>query len=70
MDPGNSTPVHLRPLVYSECRKAKFHAQSTIGTPVTAAGAQARLPTLAGLTATYIAHSVHSKVSAEALPLL
>jgi len=37
---------------------------------VTAASAQARLLTLAGLTATCIAHSIHSKVSAEAVPLL
>ena len=36
---------------------------------VTAAGVQARLPTLAGLTATCISHSVHPKVSAEALPI-
>ena len=31
-------------------------------------GAQARLLTLADLTATCMAHSVHSKVSAEAVP--
>ena len=37
---------------------------------VAAVGAQARLLTLADLTATYIAHSIHSKVSAEAVPLL
>ena len=37
---------------------------------VTAVGARARLLTLADLTATYIAHSIHSEVSAEAGPLL
>ncbi len=37
---------------------------------VTAASVHARLLTLTGLTATCIAHNVHSKVSAEAVPLL
>jgi len=42
------------------------HAFSTA--TVIAAGAQARLLTMAGLTAICIAHSIHSKVSA--VPLL
>ena len=37
---------------------------------VTAASAHARLLTLAGLTAICIAQSIHSKLSAEAVPLL
>jgi len=45
-------------------------AQTFSTATVTAAGAQARLLTLAGLTAICIAHSIHFKVSAEAVPLL
>ncbi len=45
-------------------------AQAFSPATVTAASAPARLLTLAGLTATCIAHDVHSKVSAEAVPLL
>jgi len=45
-------------------------AQTFSTATVTAASAQARLLTLAGLTAICIAHSIHSKVSAEAVPLL
>jgi len=45
-------------------------AQAFSTATVTAASAQARLLTLAGLTATCIAHSIQFKVSAEALPLL
>ena len=37
---------------------------------VTVVGAQARLLTLADLTVTYVAHSIHFEVSAEAVPLL
>ncbi len=37
---------------------------------VTAASAQARLLTLAGNTTIRIAHSIHTKISAEAVPLL
>jgi len=45
-------------------------AQAFSTATVTAASAHGRLLTLAGLTATCIAHNVHSKVSAEAVPLL
>jgi len=45
-------------------------AQTFSTATVTAAGAQARLLTPAGLTAICIAHSIHSKDSAEAVPLL
>jgi len=45
-------------------------AQAFSTATVTAAGAQARLLTLAGLTAIFIAHSIHSNASAEAVPLL
>jgi len=45
-------------------------AQAFSTATVTAVSAQARLLTLAGLTAICIAHSIHSKVSAEAVPLL
>jgi len=45
-------------------------AQTFSTATVTAASEQARLLTLAGLTAICIAHSIHSKVSAEAVPLL
>jgi len=45
-------------------------AQVFSTTTVAAAGAQAGLLTLAGLTAICLAHSMHSKVSAEAVPLL
>jgi len=45
-------------------------AQAFSTATVTAAGAQARLLTLADLTAICIANSIHSKVSAEAVPLL
>jgi len=45
-------------------------AQAFSTATVTAASAQARLLTLAGLTAICIAHSIHSKVSADAMPLL
>ncbi len=44
-------------------------AQAFSPVTVTAASAPALL-TLAGLTATCIAHDVHYKVSAEAVPLL
>ena len=45
-------------------------AQAFSTATVTAASAQARLLTLAGFTAICIAHSVYSKDSAEAVPLL
>ncbi len=51
----------------SELAKAlQLAAQPFSMATVTAAGAQARVLTLAGLTAICIAHSIHSKVSAEA----
>jgi len=48
----------------------RLAAQAFSTATVTAAGAQARLLTLAGLTAICIAHGIHSKVSVEAVPLL
>jgi len=45
-------------------------AQAFSKATVTAGSAHARLLTLAGLTATCIAHSVHSKASAQAVLLL
>jgi len=51
-------------------KASQLAAQAFLTATVTAASAQARLLTLAGLTAICIAHSVHSKVSAEAVLLL
>ena len=45
-------------------------AQALSAATDTAASARARLLTLAGLTAICIAHSIHSKLSAGAMPLL
>ena len=58
------------PYSLASAEALQLAAQAFSMTTITAASVQARLPTLAGLTATCIAHSVLSKVSAEALPLL
>ena len=45
-------------------------AQAFATATVTAAGAQAHVLALAGLTTICIGHSIHAKVSAEAVPIL
>ena len=54
----------------AHCNALQLAAQAFSPATVTAASVQARLPTLAGLIATCIAHSVHCMVFAEAMPLM
>jgi len=58
------TPAFL-PHSPALAKAVQLAAQAFSRATVTAAGAQARLLTLAGLTSICIAHSIHSKVSAE-----
>ena len=63
------TPAFL-PHSPALARALQLAAQALSAATVTAASAQARLPVLAGLTATCIAHSNHIQVFAEAGSLL
>jgi len=63
------TPAFL-PHLPALAQALQLAAQAFSTATVTAASAHGRVLTLAGLTATCIAHNVHSKVSAEAVPLL
>ena len=45
-------------------------SQALLAATATAASAHAHLLTLIGLTAVCLAHSIHSKLPAEAMPLL
>jgi len=63
------TPAFL-PHSPASAKALQLAAQAFSTATVTAASAHARLLTLAGLTAICIGHSIHSKISAEAVPVL